>query len=55
MATQATSAPVETPLSPEERQEIIEKAKDELPALSEQAEKAIKNLQRISEGLRPRE
>jgi hypothetical protein len=51
----ATEANNEKELSEQEREQVIEKAKSELPALSEQADKAIKNLERISTGLRPRE
>jgi hypothetical protein len=43
-----------TPLSDAVREELIERAKRELPALTEQATLGIRNLERISKGLRPR-
>jgi hypothetical protein len=41
-------------LSEEERKEIIERAQRELPDLDKKFEQAVDNLERISEGLRPR-
>jgi uncharacterized membrane protein YukC len=50
----ATATKKSTELSDKERQEIIEKAQSELPDLDKRFKKAVDNLERISEGLRPR-
>jgi hypothetical protein len=42
-------------LSEQERQEVIEKARRDLPELDKQFKKAVGNLERISEGRRPRD
>lgn len=41
-------------LSDQERRKLVEKARGELPELDKQFKKAVTNLERISEGLRPK-
>jgi hypothetical protein len=42
-------------LSDQDRARIIEKARVELPDLDKKFKKAVSNLERISEGLRPKD
>jgi hypothetical protein len=41
-------------LSDEERERILQKAREELPELDKRYEKAASNLDRIAQGLRPK-